>query len=1035
MPSTRLLRVIGAVVLLLSMFVPRAAPAAGAQESTGSLSVALLDDSGAPLGGGCFDVSDATDSTQSICDDDGDGTASLSDFPVGDVTVTQTSGPDGYGLAAPGATTISAGTAAAVQLTATALPVETPTSEPGTPAPTEEPTETATAEPTEIVTPEPGTPEPVEPSPTVGTEIVTEAATPSSDATPEAASEEISLAAERQRFGVTFSLFTGPGLTAPIPNGSVLPLNSFVQIQPNVITSGPIATGTYRLLFYFTPDCSDTPISIPATVYSSGQVSPVNTGFSNPTTFNLVFSYDGDANYLPLTTQCGDAVVSFGNTLGPGHAVTLTRTDTNATVPPGAAIPFGTPIKISDALTNLKPAATSGFGHLSSKLVAGSDCSGATVRAASVEIQSLSGPGSATAVIEWPGDLPPGQYSISNYYYDPTKANTPSVSGCVNAFTVGKYATWINLTLSKTVLSTTESVIGSATLAGGVNPTGSVSYYVYQDSQCVAPILPVLGPYPLTNGQAPQSESFQFNGPGPFGWIARYSGDDNNQPASSSCMPLTVRPPLLSLVLTAADADIDSGESLSYTLTLTNTGPGDAFQPAFSDQLPAGFTWSVTSKSPSLNCGAIDANRTLLCSMNRLDSSAAVTVTVTGVSLKAVCGSFDNSGSASATNFSATPSNTIGVTVRCGDLELTKVVSPATSAPGMTLEFKIEATNRGDAALTDVLVTDNLTVVPGIAWSVNTATSTSGCAVTTGILRCNWGTLGAGGHSTVYVRGMLTTGSCGVWTNVANSRASNELVIKAGNNTALADATVLCTDVAVTKTPVQAVVAAGDDVGFSLIASNPSGLTAENVVLTDTLPAGLTWRFNDPSCSITGSALRCTLGSILPGQSRTVTIAATTSTSFCGSIPNTASVTAKDEDPAKLGNNSSNASVKVGCPDLQVTKAPVLSPVAAGSNLTFTITVANIGDGAAKAVNVIDGLPYGIEWTTQTAGCFVLGGTLGCQFTSIGPGESRTITVSGRATTSTCGPIGSYVFAWSSNERNELILNNIVYGEATVRCS
>ncbi len=82
--NQRIVRVIGVLALMFVLIsdVQPGGPVA-AQESRGSLAIALFEEQGNPLGGGCFDATDAVGATQSVCDDDGDGLASLIDLPVG----------------------------------------------------------------------------------------------------------------------------------------------------------------------------------------------------------------------------------------------------------------------------------------------------------------------------------------------------------------------------------------------------------------------------------------------------------------------------------------------------------------------------------------------------------------------------------------------------------------------------------------------------------------------------------------------------------------------------------------------------------------------------------------------------------------------------------------------------------------------------------------------------------------------------------------------------------------------------------------
>jgi hypothetical protein len=80
-----------------------------------------------------------------------------------------------------------------------------------------------------------------------------------------------------------------------------------------------------------------------------------------------------------------------------------------------------------------------------------------------------------------------------------------------------------------------SSVYDTATLTGASsNAGGTVTYTVYSDSACSQNARDA-GTKTVTNGSVPQSDSLPFNTAGTFYWQAAYSGDVNNNPATSAC--------------------------------------------------------------------------------------------------------------------------------------------------------------------------------------------------------------------------------------------------------------------------------------------------------------------------------------------------------------------------------------------------------------------------------------------------------------------------------------------------------------------
>ncbi len=180
-----LYRYLSLIALLAVLIQPLSAMTVSAQTALGDLQIVLTDGGGSAVGGACFSVVDANGNSQSVCTS-GDGTAYVSSLPTGDMSVTETSGPDGYNFADTGYATITDGEVATVNLTSTAIPVvvetpptDTPTPEPdGTP--TQEPvaTDTPTQEPVATDTP---TQEPVATDTPTQEPAATE--TPTSEAT------------------------------------------------------------------------------------------------------------------------------------------------------------------------------------------------------------------------------------------------------------------------------------------------------------------------------------------------------------------------------------------------------------------------------------------------------------------------------------------------------------------------------------------------------------------------------------------------------------------------------------------------------------------------------------------------------------------------------------------------------------------------------------------------------------------------------------------------------------------------------------
>jgi TadE-like protein len=129
-----------------------------------------------------------------------------------------------------------------------------------------------------------------------------------------------------------------------------------------------------------------------------------------------------------------------------------------------------------------------------------------------------------------------------------------------------------------TALSASSGPIGlsvhdSATLSGATSTAGgTVTYTVYTNSTCSAGAQ-AAGTVTVAGGVVPQSTSIPFNTAGTYYWQAVYSGDSNNNGATSPC-----------------GSEILSVDKMCTVPNLTN----DKSQNVQSDWLSAGFTTSVT---------------------------------------------------------------------------------------------------------------------------------------------------------------------------------------------------------------------------------------------------------------------------------------------------------------------------------------------------------------------------------------------------------------------------------------------------------
>ena len=312
-----------------------------------------------------------------------------------------------------------------------------------------------------------------------------------------------------------------------VPLGSVVHDSATVSGQVN----GFPITGTVTYNFYTgSLSCSGTPTD--ETVAIVDGVVPEST----PKTLGAgTYSYSAhysDGNYTEADSACEPFTVDKAGT---STVTTVTDETTGQTVPPGS-VSLGDTVHdsatVSGQVNGFPITSTVTYHFYTGSL----SCSGTPTD----ETVAVGSPSSSH------GPLAAGDYSFNAQYNGDGNYTASPVSAC-EPFRVEKAA---GLGILTTILDANNNTLvgpvyvgdivrDNATLLGGVNPTGSVTYRVFNDSACS---VLVFGPSTKPLGSV--SDPFTPLVPGTYQWIAEYSGDGNNQGVSGVCgdEPFTVIP-------------------------------------------------------------------------------------------------------------------------------------------------------------------------------------------------------------------------------------------------------------------------------------------------------------------------------------------------------------------------------------------------------------------------------------------------------------------------------------------------------------
>jgi len=432
------------------------------------------------------------------------------------------------------------------------------------------------------------------------------------------------------------------------------------------------------------------------------------------------------------------------------------------------------------------------------------------------------------------------------------------------------------------------------------------------------------------------------------------SNDDPNPENDSATVTTTVSSSDL-IATKSGPAAATAGQNLSYTIGIANNGPNTAFDATITDLLPAGTTFvSLAQNSgPTASCIAPQPNfgGTVQCSFaTSMTSGTSATFTlVVNVANSVANGStITNTATVASDSFDPNPANdsaSSSATVTAfADLGVAKS-GPATVVAGTNASYTITVTNNGPsdasaAQLTDVLPA-NTTFVSLAQNSGPTASCTAPAAGGTGSVSCSWASLvnGATATFTLVLKSAPTT-PAGPLTNTASvTTTANDP--NAGNNSSSSTATIVLTDVGIVKSIPPGLYIAGQPITFTLDVRNNGVQPAAGIVVTDTLPAGMTFLSATPAGACSGTTtITCTAATLAPGATRTFTITATLPAN-AGPVTNTASVTTATGDSFPA-NNSSSVTFTVIAANAIPTLSPLMMALIA---LAFTAIALRVAKG------------------------------------------------------------------------------------------
>ena len=340
------------------------------------------------------------------------------------------------------------------------------------------------------------------------------------------------------------------------------------------------------------------------------------------------------------------------------------------------------------------------------------------------------------------------------------------------------------------------------------------------------------------------------------------------------------------------------------------------------------------------------SGQTVRANLGTIPANGSATLTIVTNLLAGAGPSLSDSASVTLDEIDSKPANNTAsistIVVPVADLRFAFSATPTTAHVGDALTFTLTATNNGPSAASNVVVT--LPLGSDVAFVSSTVTQ-GNSALTGGRVQASLGGLAVGAQARLTI--VVQASSVGTL-SFTGSVSTDEVDPAIDNNSASASIVVQPVgDVAVAVAGSPSRVAVGQNLVYTITATNMGAGPATDVTLTDMLPAGAAFLFATSSLGAApvqkDGALIAAIGTLLPGASATMHVTVQATAAPGSSLSTTASVAAAefDSDPS---NNTATLAVPIrDASNLRVTMTPSVPSVPIGQPLGFSIVVANPG--------------------------------------------------------------------------------------------
>ena len=364
---------------------------------------------------------------------------------------------------------------------------------------------------------------------------------------------------------------------------------------------------------------------------------------------------------------------------------------------------------------------------------------------------------------------------------------------------------------------------------------------------------------------------------------------------------------------------VPGSDTLVYTFSVSHDtdSVSDGNTVVVTDTIPSGLTGVQIDAPASDNTSFDPATGVLSVQYDVLPNGETRTFTLTADIQEDATGTVVNNASVSSlgtdldpTNNTASASTTLTPDF---DVQVAKVADDANSIPEDTVVYTVTVTNTGPSTAPGVILTD---VLPAGVTLVSATLGGQTGVDSGGTITFPSVDIASGDAATATITVTVDTLTDGLISNVASVQdlsAAGEN--NTSNNSATADVTVIAeADLGVVKAVSSTASQIGGALTYTVDITNSGPSAASNVVITDTLPAGVTFiSGTGPSgeaLSEVGGVVTANVATMASGETGTITINVNIEAGAASNIINNVDVTSDtgDSNPA---NDSASASTSV----------------------------------------------------------------------------------------------------------------------------